>query len=67
MNNHPMMNVAVSVGEAATDASEVARRLASCAPLSDLDAERTARILDRLAEELTEAAADVRRGGDQES
>jgi hypothetical protein len=61
MNEHPIMNVAVTVGEAATDASEVARRLASCVPLTDFDAERTARILDRLAEELTEAAADIRR------
>jgi hypothetical protein len=62
MNEDPMMNVAATVSEAATDASEVARRLASCVPLNDFDAERTARILDRLAEELTAAAADIRRG-----
>jgi hypothetical protein len=61
MNNHPMMNVSITVSEAATDASEVAKRLASCVPMSAFDAERQARILDRLAEELTEAAADVRR------
>jgi len=67
MNEHPMMNVAVTVGEAATDASEVAKRLASYAPRTGFDAERTARILDRLAEKLTEAAADIRRGGERES
>jgi hypothetical protein len=61
MNEHPMMNAAVTVSEAATDASEVARRLASCVPMTDFDAERQARILDRLAEELTEAAEDIRR------
>jgi hypothetical protein len=60
MNEHPMMNVAVTVGEAATDASEVARRLASCVPLTDFDTERAARILDRLSEELAQAAADIR-------
>ena len=52
-----MMNVSITVSEAATDASEVARRLPSCVQMTDFDAERTARILDRLAE----AAADVRR------
>jgi hypothetical protein len=56
-----MMDAAVTVSEAATDAAEVATRLASCVPLTDFDAERTARILDRLAEELTEAAAAIRR------
>jgi hypothetical protein len=61
MSEHPMMNVSITVREAATDASEVARRLASCVPMTDFDAERQARILDRLAEELTEAAQDIRR------
>ena len=61
MNEHSMMNVAVTVGEAATDASEVARRLASSGPLNDVDAERAARVLDRLSEELAEAAKDIRR------
>jgi hypothetical protein len=56
-----MMNLAVTVSEAATDAREVASRLASCVPMTDFDAERQARILDRLAEELTEAAQDIRR------
>jgi hypothetical protein len=66
MNEHPMMNVAVTVGEAATDAAEVARRLASCVPMTGFDAERTARILDRLAEELAEAATEVRHSGKRE-
>ena len=61
MNDCPMMNVATTVGEASPDAAEVARRLASCVPLTPFDIERTARILDRLSEELSEAAADVRR------
>ena len=62
MNNHPILNVSITVNEAATDASEVAKRLASCMPMTAFDAERQARILDRLAEELAEAAADIRRG-----
>jgi hypothetical protein len=41
-----MMNLAVTVSEAATDAREVASRLASCVPMTDFDAERQARILD---------------------
>ena len=61
MNNHPMMNVSITVSGAATDASEIAKRLASCVPMTAFDAERQARILDRLAEELAEAAADIRR------
>jgi hypothetical protein len=61
MSESPMMNAAVTVAEAATDAREVAARLASCVPMTAFDAERTARILDRLYEELAEAAADVRR------
>jgi hypothetical protein len=61
VNDHPMINVSITVSQAATDASEVARRLPSCVQMTDFDAERTARILDRLAEELAEAAADVRR------
>jgi hypothetical protein len=65
MNKCSMMNVAVTVGEAATDASEVARRLASRVPLTGFDAERTARILDRLSEELAEAATEIRRSGNR--
>jgi hypothetical protein len=60
VNDPVMMNAAVTVGEAATDASEVARRLASCLPLTAFDTERLARILDRLSEELAEAAAEIR-------
>jgi hypothetical protein len=61
MNEHPMMDVAISVSDAAADAREVATRLATSLPMTNFDRERLARILDRLAEELTEAAADIRR------
>jgi hypothetical protein len=40
MNNHPVMNVSITVREAAIDASEVAKRLASSVPMSAFDAER---------------------------
>jgi hypothetical protein len=56
-----LVGAAATVAEVATDAAEVARRLSSGLPLTDFDRERTARILDRLSEELAEAAADVRR------
>jgi hypothetical protein len=68
MNDPVMMNAAVTVGEAATDAAEVASYLASRRtagvpgglPMTDFDRERTARILDRLSEELAQAAAGLR-------
>ena len=56
-----MLRAAATVAEAAIDASEVARRLAPSLPLTDFETERLARILDRLSEELAEAATDVRR------
>jgi len=62
VNESPTMDAtAISVSEAATDAAEVARRLAAGLPVTDFDRERLARILDRLSEELAEAATDVRR------
>jgi alanine dehydrogenase len=61
MSESPMMSVTVTVGEASTDAAEVARRLAAGLPVTDFDRERLARILDRLSEELAEAATNVRR------
>jgi hypothetical protein len=71
MNDPAMMDTtAITVGEAATDAAEVASYLASRRtagvpgglPMTDFDRERTARILDRLSEELAQAASDIRRG-----
>jgi hypothetical protein len=60
MNECSMLNTAITVSEAATDAAEVGRRLASGLPMTDFDVERTAKILDRLSEELAQAAADIR-------
>jgi hypothetical protein len=45
-----------------TDLDEVAKRLAA-GPMDDRDTERTARIIDRLSEELAEAAGYVRGTG----
>jgi hypothetical protein len=43
-----------------TDLHEVSAHLAAGLPMDELETERTARILDRLSEEITEAAAMVR-------
>jgi hypothetical protein len=51
---------AQTISEAWSDLGEVVRRLATRLPLDDFETERTARILDRLSEELAEAAAMLR-------
>ncbi len=62
--NHPAPNPAVTaaatVSGVLTDLSEVMRRLAAGLPMDELETEHQARICDRLAEELGEAAAMLR-------
>ena len=54
---------AATVGAALTDLHEVSRHLAAGLPAGALDAETTARILDRLAAELAGAADMIRAAG----
>lgn len=55
----PAASAAGTVAGVLTDLREVSAHLAA-GRMDELEAERTARILDRLSEELTEAAAMVR-------
>jgi hypothetical protein len=59
MNDHasPEVAAAVTIGSVLTDLVDVAERI----PVQPDRAEATARIVDRLAEELTEASAMIRR------
>jgi hypothetical protein len=60
VSQSPRLKASFTVAEVATEAREVAKRIGGEMPMSDFDRERQARIIDRLAEELTEAAADLR-------
>jgi hypothetical protein len=58
MNHSPINTAGTTIAGVLTDLREVQRHLVL--PMDELETERTARILDRLSEELTEAAAAVR-------
>lgn len=60
MNHSPINTAGATITGVLTDLREVQAHLAAGIPMDDLEAERTARILERLSEELTEAAAAVR-------
>jgi hypothetical protein len=60
MGNAPTNTAAETISGVLTDLGEVAGQLASSEPVTGFTAERNARILDRLAEELGEAAAMLR-------
>lgn len=58
MNHSPINTAGATITGVLDDLHEVQRHLVL--PMDELETERTARILDRLAEEITEAAAAVR-------
>jgi len=60
MSNAAIHDAAETISGVLTDLAEVAQLLASGEPVTGFSAERNARILDRLAEELGEAAAMLR-------
>ncbi|HWG61445.1 MAG TPA: hypothetical protein VG253_07000 [Streptosporangiaceae bacterium] len=60
--NPGVQAAAATISGVMTDLDEVAKRLAA-GPMDDRDTERTARIIDRLSEELAEAAGYVRGTG----
>jgi hypothetical protein len=59
MGNDRIFGAAQVISDTLAELGEVSRHLAA-GLADDLDAERTARILDRLSEDLAEAAGDVR-------
>jgi hypothetical protein len=60
MSEHPIDLAAETISGVLTDLREVSVHLAGGGPVGELETERTARVLDRLSEELSEAAAMVR-------
>ena len=60
MNHSPINTAGATITGVLDDLGEVQRHLAAGLPMDELETERTARILDRLSEEITEAAAMVR-------
>ena len=61
MQDHATLNLASqTISGVLTDLHEVSFRLAAGLPMDELETERTARILDRLSEEVGEAAQMVR-------
>ena len=59
----PPNTAAETISGVLTDLGEVADQLASGQPVSGFTVERNARILDRLAEEIAEAASPLRSAG----
>jgi hypothetical protein len=60
MNHDRIHSAAQTLADTLAELNEVLRHLAAGLPMDDLEIERTARILDRLSEDLAEAAGDVR-------
>jgi hypothetical protein len=60
MGNAPTTTAADTISGVLTDLREVADQLASGQPVTGFTAELNARILDRLAEEIAEAASLLR-------
>ena len=60
MSEHPINIAAQTISGVLTDLREVSIHLAAALPMDELETERTARILERLSEELSEAAQMVR-------
>jgi hypothetical protein len=61
VNDRPISHAAGTIAGVLTDLHELSMRLGAGKPMDAHEAEFAARILDRLSEELAEAAADVRK------